>query len=544
MKKAFTLLLVVFLITVLCSCDVQKVLEMLSEKTDSIVILDFDASDSRGMTMMPEDVPFLHVSGGMEPLYPNDDVTYGFWTSCFVLRSLPIFPGITSVNASAEGFCNSLKNKEFKGFGFPMKIVKTDKTEDGVYLVYHIFEDDRVFGQIEYYYSIKNKTFSYREIVTPLLGVMGADNIFIFELMNVPVEKSGNGLSFKAGDIYENGSYRNTEVVFESNGQGEINWDNTINKSFAIICDNKPFYLEVQTRKRIDDETDYFKRLHECIISKASKELETAGLLDLFDLEKADLSDESIEDFGDKDYIIYKINKELNVQYVSWKQIILKAMSAYIASSGTLSDINCFSVFGTTCFEVLWERLCSEVLDNKLSTPLKNLLPQTELIEDHKNAKLIDIIEKPKWTFTGKNASKTLIPDIISIEEIDGKQVFAIIDAKYYDPVLEEGKTPSNQPGIESVTKQYLYQLAYTDFINKYYSSKDIILNCFIFPSEKEYVEKKGKVVMRMFNVLNVEPKLNGIHILFVPASKFYQLYLESKKISINDIFNNCCTQI
>ena len=118
-----------------------------------------------------------------------------------------------------------------------------------------------------------------------------------------------------------------------------------------------------------------------------------------------------------------------------------------------------------------------------------------------------------------------------------------IIDAKYYDPVLEEGKIPSNQPGIESVTKQYLYQLAYTDFINKYGFSKDIILNCFIFPSEKEYVEKKGKVVMRMFNVLNVEPKLNGIHILFVPASKFYQLYLESKKISINDIFNICCTQ-
>ena len=223
MKKAITLLLVVFLITVLCSCDVQKVLEMLSEKTDSIVILDFDASDSRGMTMMPEDVPFLHVNGGMDPLYPDDDVTYGFWTSCFVLRSLPIFPGITSVNASAEGFCNSLKNKEFKGFGFPMKIVKTDKTEDGVYLVYHIFEDDRVFGQIEYYYSIKNKTFSYREIVTPLLGVMGADNIFIFELMNVPVEKSGNGLSFKAGDIYENGSSFNYyNINFSSSGSTNL----------------------------------------------------------------------------------------------------------------------------------------------------------------------------------------------------------------------------------------------------------------------------------------------------------------------------------
>ena len=38
---------------------------------------------------------------------------------------------------------------------------------------------------------------------------------------------------------------------------------------------------------------------------------------------------------------------------------------------------------------------------------------------------------------------------------------------------------------------------------------------------------------MRMFNDLNVEPKLKGIHIFFVPASKYYQLYLESKKIGI-----------
>ena len=90
----------------------------------------------------------------------------------------------------------------------------------------------------------------------------GEELIKIFS--DIKESKSTNLLSvllFLIKDYYENGSYRNTEVVFESNGQGEINWDNTINKSFAIICDKKPFYLEVQTRKRIDDETDYFKRL-------------------------------------------------------------------------------------------------------------------------------------------------------------------------------------------------------------------------------------------------------------------------------------------
>ena len=206
MKKVLTLLLIALLLTVMCSCDVQKVLDNLSRKTEPIILLDLDASDSRGMTMMPKDVPFLNVRGGMEPIFPGDETPYGFWTSCFVLRSLPIFPGITSINASAEGLCNSLKDKEFNGFGFPMKVVKAEKTDDGVFLLYNIYEKERVFGQIEYYYSTKNKTFSYREIVTPLLGIMGADNIFIFELMNVPVEKDGNGLSFKAGEIYENGS--------------------------------------------------------------------------------------------------------------------------------------------------------------------------------------------------------------------------------------------------------------------------------------------------------------------------------------------------
>ena len=50
-------------------------------------------------------------------------------------------------------------------------------------------------------------------------------------------------------------------------------------------------------------------------------------------------------------------------------------------------------------------------------------------------------------------ADKTLIPDIISIEEgIDYK--FIIMDAKYYNLQLEEDKKLSGYPGIESVTKQ------------------------------------------------------------------------------------------
>ncbi|MBQ0071941.1 MAG: LlaJI family restriction endonuclease, partial [Spirochaetales bacterium] len=111
-------------------------------------------------------------------------------------------------------------------------------------------------------------------------------------------------LLFFLQDYYENGSYRNSEVIIETNGQGEIRWDKTINETFALISNNRPYYTELQTMKRVDDDSDYFRRLHECVITKASKDLDGAGLLGLFELPEADLSDEELDDFGDKEYIL------------------------------------------------------------------------------------------------------------------------------------------------------------------------------------------------------------------------------------------------
>ena len=69
----------------------------------------------------------------------------------------------------------------------------------------------------------------------------------------------------------------------------------------------------------------------------------------------------------------------------------------------------------------------------------------------------MDVIEKPLWTMAGKRAKYTLTPDLISISN----KVFFILDAKYYVASIEKGKALKGQPGIISITKQYLYQLAY-----------------------------------------------------------------------------------
>ena len=351
-------------------------------------------------------------------------------------------------------------------------------------------------------------------------------------------------LLFFIQDYYENGSYRNEEVIIETNGQGEIHWEKTINNTFAFISNNRPFYTELQTIKRIDDNSDYFKRLHECVITQASKELESAGLLELFELPETHLSDEVLGDFGDKEYILYRIDRELNVQFNSWKQLVLKALYSFVEKSGHLMDTDCFSIYGTTSFNLVWQHVCEFVLNNSINTPLRNLeLPKPldnvyKEFNGNSNPTLKSIVEKPKWSFTNMEANDTMVPDIISIEKIedkdnDYKYMFAILDAKYYTPELEKGKTPKNQPGIDSITKQYFYQMAYSDFLNKQGFEKDYIRNCFILPTENQEEHAKGEVYLTMFEFLDTK-KSKGIQVRYLLASLVYENYLNSRIMKLD----------
>lgn len=338
---------------------------------------------------------------------------------------------------------------------------------------------------------------------------------------------------FLLQDYYEYGSYTNTQDIIEPNGAGDILWDKTINETFTLLSNNRPYYPELLTMRRVNDDFDYFKRLHECILTKCTKELKDADLLDLFDIMGVDVSDEEIDDFGEKDYILERISKELNVQFNTRKQRLLKTLYAYIAHSSALEDMDCFSMFGTNSFNLVWENVCAEVFDNQLHRLIGGLALPVPLNENYKNMRheeLIHLIEKPQWSGTGSNGSNytkiakdTLIPDIISIF---GDQ-FIIFDAKYYNIQMEENKELRGQPGIESITKQYLYQLAYQEFINVHGFRS--VRNCFLMPSEGSTVVVKGTASMQMLSILNLEP----IQIRLLPAQEVYKNYLNQTLFGI-----------
>ncbi len=336
-------------------------------------------------------------------------------------------------------------------------------------------------------------------------------------------------------DYEENGVYRNRQDKIETNGNGEVNWSRTINETFAVFHHGRPYYTELRTLLHQDDDQDFFRRLHACMVTLCSAELEQLSLLELLGLSKVELTDETLDDLGDSSYILKRLEQEMSVQFHTRKQSLLQVMYLMIANEGTLVDHSSFSLYGTNAYHYVWQEVCAVAMGNVLHKKLCDLsLPSGTLRAQYRrraNEKLIDIIEKPLWFDRDGNthpASDTLIPDMVSIKE----DAFYIFDAKYYAVRSEAGWKMIGQPGIGDITKQYMYQLAYQDFCKAHDFSMQKIKNCFLMPTEAgESLVDIGSVRMDMLSRL----KLKDIRVIAVPARLAYQAYLTNQRISWTD---------
>lgn len=345
-------------------------------------------------------------------------------------------------------------------------------------------------------------------------------------------------------DYYENGLYKDTQNVIETNGLGEVHWDETINETYPIIKNNIPYYVEMRTKRRVSNENNYFMNLHKYLLTKYSNELKETELDELLDIEPVDLYEQELDDFGDNEYILYRLYLEKNIQFNSRKLEVLKMMEALIENEAGISDIDSISMYGTNSFNLVWEKACAEVLNNQLHKPIGRLGIDNIVIPTNANYtvsdELISVIGKPKWkgyaednTEFEKEADKTLTPDLITVHQVGETRSFIIFDAKYYTVQLELQKELKGQPGVSDVTKQYLYQLAYTEFINANKFNK--VRNCFLMPTEEdgnEGVIKKASVKMEMFATTNLEQ----IQVRQISAKKIFDCYLHNIKLDIDKL--------
>lgn len=297
-------------------------------------------------------------------------------------------------------------------------------------------------------------------------------------------------------DYFENGLYSNQQELVELNGEGEILWDKTINETFAFIKNNTPYYLDLYTHDNTQNDFDFIRRLHAAIVSTCSRELNNERLLDLFGLSEAELTEETLEDFGDVDYIKYRLEREIKNQFVTRKQNLLKTLYTYISEESSNQSDASFSLYGTNVFNLVWETACGEMFENMKSETLKKLAERKLIsLNEHSDGKssISDYIEIPEWIIDGQKVSYKgdLIPDIVTFRKEDsGNTAMYILDGKYYLLSVSDGKLFGN-PGIQDVVKQYVYNASLKSFIDTFQIGE--IANAFLIPAmESENAENQN----------------------------------------------------
>lgn len=338
-------------------------------------------------------------------------------------------------------------------------------------------------------------------------------------------------------DYFQYGIYTNQHEIVETNGEGEILWDKTINETFALIQNNQPYYVELQTQNAVDNEMDYIRRVHECVLSQCTAELKSTGILELFDIPEVELASTVLEDFGDSDYIKYRLEREIQTQFITRKQTLLKTIYTYIANQKANQEDLSFSLYGTNSFNLVWEKVCAENFGSMLDMKLSELpLGVSDEYDSERNKKLIEIIDKPVWYKNNSCISDgnvaTLRPDLVCIYPCgeSGEYCFGIYDAKYYCidfKQQKDGYKVTGQPGVGDVTKQYMYQLAYDDFIIK--QGYKYVQNMFFCPQE-EAESDYGHVEMKMLHTIG-DRSLENIAVVKLCAEDMYDLYIANDSI-------------
>ncbi|NMB00847.1 MAG: LlaJI family restriction endonuclease [Firmicutes bacterium] len=318
-------------------------------------------------------------------------------------------------------------------------------------------------------------------------------------------------IDFLIEDYLENGLYSNEQVIVETNGTGSIDWVTTLTEHSVYVTNGRPIFLDVSTSSVISNEQDYIRELHMFVLNNCSSILKTTGLGYFFGY--PDISFDLSENFvQNSDDMLGRLEREILYQFSDRKILLLSALHAFISRDLKSSGHGGFALYGTRSFYRVWEKVCSFVFGD-----------QYELFSQY--------IEKPRWydnsappTSLSPLHSGTLEPDILRPFYHEEERWFFIFDAKYYD-FRVEGNRVHNTPGIESITKQYLYRLALREELAGL--GYDYIVNAFIFPCEDGEFRKLGYVNLSFLANLGLE----DIELYAVPTEYVFDLYVKHKEL-------------
>ncbi len=307
-------------------------------------------------------------------------------------------------------------------------------------------------------------------------------------------------------DYMQHGLYKSTKHMEEINGDGEINWETTINQEQAHIINNTPIYLNLHTNYMLSDNDHYITRLHKYILIKAKDELNKfpiqSILKDIMDVPNFDFT-YNTDNLINEDIMNNAIDRELQNVMSERKTILLKKMKLFINQEEFYAEQS-LKLWGVHKFWSVWESICKNIFKDQSNT-YKIPKPYYKQQNSHH-----------------KNPVPTLIPDIITTHNNN----LLILDAKYYNfSFSKDGTINGEPPKLESIIKQFSYELALQHMSNSDYSNNDHtnIHNYFCIPTYENKTALIGDLHFKIF------PQLKAINIIQLSHKEVFHMYIHNK---------------
>ncbi len=274
-------------------------------------------------------------------------------------------------------------------------------------------------------------------------------------------------------DYVHDGAYRSRTRVWAHDGNGEIDWARTLNRTTPYFTQQgAPLYADYWTCERAVDEEALVRRIQLAWVAYAAQQFESAELLeDVLGFPHAlcSVSREAPSDIGTLSFIrtvlIRARNREFSTRNCSLINILLLLVDSN--EQRRLNSRNAVTHLGTAPFHTVWEDICRALFSD---TDLDSMREQS----------------KPIWHMDGIAGESDaevaaehnqLIPDVVcTVSEPVGT---VIIDAKYYMPE-RNAHAIIRQPGTYDVVKEYFYQLI-ADIVLQ--DSGRVLANAFMFPA-------------------------------------------------------------
>ena len=311
-------------------------------------------------------------------------------------------------------------------------------------------------------------------------------------------------------DFLENGYLARQSKEYVKDSIGETNWEKTINEGEVFFSQDYPIYAYPYNEIAELDESHLLLKIHKkCLLQCYTKYSELLDLRIYF----PDTISESLEELGDRNYLLNFLKSTLSHTYVDRDIRTIKLLIQFINSTYSIGLDNYYYLFGTTSYHVAWELICRETIPNK-TTELKKL------------------ISRPIWQSSeGVEHKETIVPDILASDE---GSYFLIIDAKYYNINIQSRPFKiENTPGVNDVLKQFAYEVNFDNYCRGLGISNRF--NVFLFPTEEKHekpLRKIGEVTFR-----EVFPG-RKIYLLAYEDHAAYNNFIDGNKIEIEEILN------